>query len=217
MAFSEGGFEGFEGPFVLAFQAFEGFLPFGAPPPPRPPPPSTLEAFEGFEGLEGLVEEGSREPAPMVQAIPLCVSARLAGTQGTLQSRDHSSATSLAMSASNFCFSTCLLLFGTFPMLHSLDTLLRRPSLRQTPIHSTSALLVLMMVKQFSDIVRFLNSFLSLRSRVVLSRQSVSATTFARFYTQTQATSPAAATSMRVSHLSSFHISSLGFPLPRQI
>ena len=62
LAFSERGFEGFEGPFVLAlegfeafegfeggfeafvltFEAFEGFLPFGAPP----------------------VEEGSREPAP---------------------------------------------------------------------------------------------------------------------------------------------------------
>ena len=60
LAFSEGGFEGFESPFVLAlegfeafesfgrgfeafvltFEAFEGFLPFGAP--PRLPSPSTL-------------------------------------------------------------------------------------------------------------------------------------------------------------------------------
>ena len=83
LAFSEGGFEGFEGPFVLAlegfeafegfeggfeafvltFEALEGFLPFGAPPPP-PPAPFDPWTFEGFEGFEGLVEEGSREPAP---------------------------------------------------------------------------------------------------------------------------------------------------------
>ena len=80
LAFSERGFEGFEGPFVLAlegfqafegfeggfeafvltFEAFEGFLPFGAPPAAAPFEPWT---FEGFEGFEGLVEEGSWEPA----------------------------------------------------------------------------------------------------------------------------------------------------------
>ena len=84
VGFSEGDFEGFEGPFVLAlegfeafegfeggfeafvltFEAFEGFLPFGGPPPP-PPAPFDPWTFESFEDFEGLVEEWSRKPAPL--------------------------------------------------------------------------------------------------------------------------------------------------------
>ena len=55
----------------------------------------------------------------MVQNVPLCVPARPAGTQGTLQPQPaiaarESSAASLAMSAGDFSFSTCLSLLEEY-------------------------------------------------------------------------------------------------------
>ena len=55
----------------------------------------------------------------MVQNVPLCVPARPAGTQGTLQPQPaiaarESSAASLAVSAGDFNFSTCLSLLEEY-------------------------------------------------------------------------------------------------------
>ena len=114
----------------------------------------------------------------MVQHVPLCVPARPAGTQGTLQpqpaiaARD-SSAASLAMSAGDFSFSTCLsLLEESFSDAAHLSPARPDAAITQADAYFNLGAFgfddgkrvgIFQRTEQFSDIVRFLNSFLLLR------------------------------------------------------
>ena len=76
----------------------------------------------------------------MVQNVPLCVPARPAGTQGTLQPQPaiaarESSAASLAMSAGDFSFSTCLSLLEEYFS----DAAYLSPACRDTAITQADA------------------------------------------------------------------------------
>ena len=114
----------------------------------------------------------------MVQDVPLCVPARPAGTQGTLQPQPAiaartSSAASLAMSAGDFSFSTCLsLLEEYFSDAASLESAFSDAAITQADAYFNLGAFgfddgkrvgIFQRTEQFSDIVRFLNSFLLLR------------------------------------------------------
>ena len=114
----------------------------------------------------------------MVQDVPLCVPARPAGTQGTLQPQPaiaarQSSAASLAMSAGDFSFSTCLsLLEEYFSDAAPLDSCFPDAAITQADAYFNLGAFgfddgkrvgIFQRTEQFSDIVRFLNSFLLLR------------------------------------------------------
>ena len=114
----------------------------------------------------------------MVQDVPLCVPAQPAGTQGTLQPQPsiaarQSSAASLAMSAGDFGFSTCLsLLEAYFSDAAPLDSSLPDTAISQADAYFNLGAFgfddgrrvgIFQRTEQFSDIVRFLNSFLLLR------------------------------------------------------
>ena len=114
----------------------------------------------------------------MVQAVPLCVPARPAGTQGTLQPQPaiaarKSSAASLAMSAGDFSFSTCLsLLEEYFSDAAHLESAFQDTAITQADAYFNLGAFgfddgkrvgIFQRTEQFSDIVRFLNSFLLLR------------------------------------------------------
>ncbi|CAE7307513.1 unnamed protein product, partial [Symbiodinium sp. CCMP2456] len=118
-----------------------------------------------------------RESTEVVQAVPLCVPARPAGAQGTLQpqpeiaARD-SSAASRAMSASDFSFSTCLsLLEEYFSDAANFTRQSQDIAIAQADAYFNLGAFgfddgkrvgIFQRTEQFSDIVRFLNSFLSL-------------------------------------------------------
>ena len=114
----------------------------------------------------------------MVHAVPLCVPAQPAGTQGTLQPQPviaarESSSASLAMSAGDFSFPTCLSLLEEYfsdaaNYEHtSHDTAITRTdayfNLGAFGFDDGKRIGIFQRTEQFSDIVRFLNSFLSLR------------------------------------------------------
>ena len=114
----------------------------------------------------------------MVQDVPLCVPARPAGTQGTLQPQPAiaartSSAASLAMSAGDFSFSTCLsLLEEYFSDAASLESAFSDAAITQADAYFNLGAFgfddgkrvgIFQRTEQFSDNVRFLNSFLLLR------------------------------------------------------
>ncbi|OLP75568.1 hypothetical protein AK812_SmicGene44615 [Symbiodinium microadriaticum] len=116
-----------------------------------------------------------RESTEVVQDVPLCVPAR---PQGTLQPQPaiaarKSSAASLAMSAGDFSFSTCLsLLEEYFSDAAPLESTFPDAAITQADAYFNLGAFgfddgkrvgIFQRTEQFSDIVRFLNSFLLLR------------------------------------------------------
>ena len=112
----------------------------------------------------------------MVQHVPLCVPAQPAGTQGSLQPQPaiaarQCSAASLAMSAGDFSFSTCLSLLeeyfadATARASHPPDAAITQAdayfNLGAFGFDDGKRIGIFQRTEQFSDIVRFLNSFSS--------------------------------------------------------